>query len=93
MAKDRESGCDPLRPEQKISDEQMKEIDGALSGSALGLGRVSSEVSTHTASTVNNQVLTADALAQAWFIYQACVLKDAGMIDDALVDSIMRQRG
>ncbi len=85
----RRSACDRLKPEQRLTEEKMNIIDGALHGGKYTMG-ASVELSSQAGSSVNMQLLSSDNLARSWFIYQACVLKEAGMVSEEMMDDMMR---
>ena len=85
------SKCDVLKPEQRLSDDQQKKVEAAMKGGFVGFGSVSASGSVDQAGSTTFQTLSQDALAKAWFIYQTCVLQEAGMLDPATAQSIIKK--
>jgi hypothetical protein len=75
--------CAPLKPEQRLSQDQRLAVDAALRGS-LGAGELSSE------RRVERRLLSEDALARSWFVYQACVMRGNGLIDEHTAQALVR---
>lgn len=84
-----DSACDKIKPEQRLSEERQMELQSAIDGAITGLGRASADVDSASDSKVSIQVLSEDALAKSWFIYQTCVMKEAGVLDDATAQSLV----
>lgn len=84
------SSCDRLRPEQRLSEDAQKELDAAISVGIKGLASAGGSGASSSASSVQIQVLQQDALAKGWFIYQTCVMKEAGLIDEATATELVR---
>jgi hypothetical protein len=78
--------CLALKPQQTISAEQEANLNAAFSSMLTtvrgeGGGKSSTRV----------QILENSALTTAWFNYQACLLLQAGVIDQATAQEIVRQ--
>lgn len=84
------SSCDRLRPEQRLSEDAQKELDAAISVGIKGLASAGGSGASSSASSGQIQVLQQDALAKGWFIYQTCVMKEAGLIDEATATELVR---
>ncbi len=89
--KEEESACEKIKPEQRLSEERQQELQSAIDGAITGLGRASADVDAASDSKVNIQVLSEDALAKSWFVYQTCVMKEAGLLDDETAQSLVRE--
>jgi hypothetical protein len=85
------SACDKIKPEQRLSEEKEQELQSAISGAMVGIGKAGAEVDSSKSSTVSIQVLSEDALAKSWFIYQTCVMKEAGLLDDQVAQDLVAQ--
>jgi len=82
----RSSPCDALQPTQTVSEDKKASLDVMFRSVAHGGSAAGS-----TASSVESIVLEDEALAQAYFTYQACLLRDAGMIDQATAQELVRK--
>lgn len=78
--------CDGLKPAQTVSEENQRSLDIAFRSVMQG-----GDAGGSSAATVKTVVLEDSALAQAYFTYQACLLKEAGMIDQATAQEIVRK--
>jgi len=75
--------CAPLKPEQRLSQDQRLAVDAALRG-GLGAGELSS------GRRVERRLLSEDALARSWFVYQACVMRGNGLLDEQTAQALVR---
>ena len=86
----RKGACEPLKPEQRLSEEQQRAVDAAIQGGVVGMGRGQGSVSTSAESRVELRVLSEDDLARSWFLYQTCVMRDSGLINDSTAQELVR---
>lgn len=82
--------CRPLKPEQRLSEQQAREVEAALRGGLAGTGRGTLGGGARTDHSVELQVLQEDDLARGWFLFQACVMKETGLIDEATAQGLVR---
>lgn len=75
--------CAPLKPEQRITQDQRLAVDAALRG-GLGGAEMSAE------RRVERRLLSDDALARSWFVYQACVMRGNGLLDEQTAQALVR---
>lgn len=80
------SVCDRLKPQQTISAEAEAELSAAARSVGMGGEVAAAKVSKETAVILENK-----DLANAWFTYQTCLLKEAGMIDEATATEVFRK--
>jgi hypothetical protein len=90
VAHARGSSCEPLKPEQRLSEQQKKVVDAALRGGIMGAGKGAAEFEAQLDKTVEMQVLGEDDLARGWFLYQTCVMKETGLVDEATAQALVR---
>lgn len=86
----RGSACEPLKPEQRLSEQQKKVVDAALRGGIMGAGKGAAEFEAQLDRTVELQVLGEDDLARSWFLYQTCVMKETGLVDEGTAQALVR---
>ena len=91
QAKESESPCDKLKPVQILNVEEQKKVDAAFNLAILGWGKGGGDAVTEAGSKTEIQVLASDDLARAWFIYQVCVQREAGIIDDQTATELVRK--
>lgn len=82
--------CEPLKPEQRLSEQQKRVVDAALRGGLVGMGKGAAAIEAELDKKVEIQVLGEDDLARGWFIYQTCVMKDAGLVDEETAQALVR---
>ena len=91
QAKEAESLCEKLKPVQTLSVEEQKNVDAAFNLAVIGWGKGGAEASTEVGSKTEMQVLASDDLARAWFVYQVCIQKEAGIIDEQTAQELVRK--
>ena len=85
-----QTACDKLKPEDRLSEEQHRALESELKARVAMVGGGSASLNTDSGSTVQRAVLQGDHLAQAWGVYQTCVMREAGVIDAATAQEIAR---
>lgn len=83
------SQCADLKPEQRLSAQQQSVVDAAVSAGVAGLGSGAAQALTASSSEATFQLLNEDTLARSWFVYQTCVLRDTGMIDQPTAERLV----
>lgn len=91
LARETESPCDKLKPVQTLSVEEQKKVDAAFNLAVVGWGKGAGDATTEAGSKTEMQVLASDDLARAWFVYQFCVQKEAGIIDEQTAQELVRK--
>lgn len=83
--------CENIKPEQQLETHRQQQIEGMVKVGIVGLGRGEAQLDTDTDVEFDTQLLHEDDLAQAWFIYQLCVLERDGVLSPGLHDTLMRK--
>ena len=78
--------CDKLKPHTEISEARKQAIKGALSYRGTG---VSGEHTLETSAV--HQTVSQETLEKQWFIYEACLLRAAGLLTEAQTTQIMNK--
>lgn len=90
-AEAKKSPCDALKPEQRITEEQQRSLSTAFQATLAGLKSGGGEVGAASSISTSLRVLEDEALAIGFFNYQACLLKESGVIDEATAQEIVRK--
>ncbi len=87
----REDTCRALEPERRLSAREKRAVDAAIEGAIADAGRVARGGPPVPAHDLAMASVWADALARSWYLHQACVLREAGLIDASTGESLARQ--
>lgn len=85
------SACAEIKPAQQLSDSKKTQVDGTLSLSLPGPVSVGGGgLSRSKSESFSVKFLGDDDLARGWYVYQLCVLREKGLVNEATHQELMR---
>jgi hypothetical protein len=84
-------GCERIKPAQQLEAENQVAVDALVQARIAGMGGGSADIEAETKTRYAVQLLGEDALAQSWYTYQLCVLKEVGAITPVMHEALMRK--